>query len=303
MAAQDPLSHVASWLTPASADATVAPTPTAAGDTDPVLALIAEEKQLDEEGLRGGCIDDGLINAAIAGLRDMQPEASPISPGSRILSLFREWVEAKRADRGEEDDALAERVDDIEREINSLPAIGAADLAIKTYLYIHGDDEGWRADPAALSGCDKWELEHKDTDPRRPLVRDILSFVPELYPLVADYLNLVPSQCWITALTKVFISIPQAEKRRRGDIVGAECSELCEKIWRERPITSADYQVIVSQVIARHPDWFETAEERAEAERQAEAERKAERKAAVNCLLRWATTSDVIGFGEPEARP
>jgi hypothetical protein len=33
-----------------------------------------------EEGLRGGCIDDGLINAAIAGLRDMmQPEASPMS--------------------------------------------------------------------------------------------------------------------------------------------------------------------------------------------------------------------------------
>jgi hypothetical protein len=252
----------------------------------------------------------------------MESEASPISPGGvdRILSLFREWVEAKRADRWDLDnDALAERVDDIEREINSLPAIGAADLAIKTYLYLHADDEGWRADPAALSGCDKWELEHKDTDPRRPLVRDILSFVPELYPLVADYLNLVPKQCWITALTKRFIPIPEAEKRRREHIADAECSELCEEIWRERPITSADYQVIVSQVIARHPDWFETAKERAEAERQAEAERKAAERKELRELAEmmgydFATKTwpadvlsrmekpDVIGFGEPEAR-
>jgi hypothetical protein len=239
-------------------------------------------------------------------------DPKPATDDNKILSLFREWVEARRADRVD-DDALAERVDDIEREMNSLPAIGAAGLAIKTYLYIHADDEGWRADNAALSGCDEWELEHKDTDPRRPLVRDILSFVPELYPLVADHLNLVPAQCWITALTKRFIPIPEAEKRRRDHIVDAECSELCEEIWRERPITSADYQDIVSQVIARHPDWFETAKERAEAERQAEAERKAADRRELGELLAemgydfatktWPADREkpaVIGFGEPE---
>jgi hypothetical protein len=240
----------------------------------------------------------------------MQPEAARNSPGDdRILALFREWVEASRADRWDlDDDALAERVDDIEREINSLPGIGAVDLAIKTYLHIHAEYEGWRADHAALSGCDEWELEHKDTDPRRPLVRDILSFVPELYPLVADYLNFMPTQCWITAMTKRFIPIPEAEKRCRDEIVDAECSELCEEIWRERPITSADYQVILTQVIARYPDWFETAKERAEAERQAEAEqKKAEREELRELLVemgygaRLGKIPSAVGLSSPYA--
>jgi hypothetical protein len=147
--AQDPLSHVASWLTPTE-------TPTA-GDPLPAAA---------EPSTSGAAHPDD----------------------SRVLLLFREWVETTRADRWDLDnDALAERADDIEREINSLPAIGAADLAIKMYLYIHAKDEGWRADHAALSGCEEWELKHRDTDPRWPLVREILSFVPELYPLVTNY--------------------------------------------------------------------------------------------------------------------
>src|ERR1700747_2858084 len=44
--AQDPLSHVASWLTTASADGTEKPPPTSAAVDDPILALIAEEKRL-----------------------------------------------------------------------------------------------------------------------------------------------------------------------------------------------------------------------------------------------------------------
>ena len=45
--AQDPLSHVASWLTTASADGTEKPPPTSAAVDDPILALIAEEKRLE----------------------------------------------------------------------------------------------------------------------------------------------------------------------------------------------------------------------------------------------------------------
>ena len=45
--AQDPLSRVASWITPASADVTDKPPPTSRAVDDPVLALIAEEKRLD----------------------------------------------------------------------------------------------------------------------------------------------------------------------------------------------------------------------------------------------------------------
>jgi hypothetical protein len=102
---------------------TVAPTQIAADDTDPVLALIAEEKRLEalwvaadkirfgksrevkvlgeqmgairdqirntksvtiagaiamiELGLYCGCVDERLINAAIASLRDMSAAASP----------------------------------------------------------------------------------------------------------------------------------------------------------------------------------------------------------------------------------
>jgi hypothetical protein len=119
---------------------------------------------------------------------------------------------------------------------------------------------------------------------------------------------LVPTQCWITAMTKRFIPIPEAEKRRRDEIVDAECSELCEEIWRERPITSADYQVIVTQVIARYPDWFETAKERAEAERQAEAEqKKAEREELRELLVemgygaRLGKIPSAVGLSSPYA--
>jgi hypothetical protein len=132
--APDPISHVASWLTPASADVTDKPTTTPL--EDPVIALVADARRLEELwgaayekkhdreanaidkqmgailnqlrnrnikpvtiagaiamlelGLR--CFpdisfrfaetDEPLVDAAIAGLRDMQPEASRISPAN-----------------------------------------------------------------------------------------------------------------------------------------------------------------------------------------------------------------------------
>jgi hypothetical protein len=48
-------------------------------NTKPVT--IAGAIAMLELGLEGGCVNESLINAAIAGLRDMQPEASRISSG------------------------------------------------------------------------------------------------------------------------------------------------------------------------------------------------------------------------------
>jgi hypothetical protein len=36
------------------------------------------------------------------------------------------------------------RADDIEREINGIPANGAVGLAVKMYLHLHHDDENFR---------------------------------------------------------------------------------------------------------------------------------------------------------------
>jgi hypothetical protein len=61
-------------------------------------------------------------------------------------------------------------------------------------------------------------------------------------------------------------------------------------------------------VIARYPDWFETAKERAEAERQAEAERKkAEREELRELLVemgygaRLGKIPNAVGLSSPYA--
>jgi hypothetical protein len=103
----------------------------------------------------------------IAGLRDMQPEASRISPDDdrRILTLCHEWMSAHRVSQALSDDpkfddsAEEHEADDrilgLTREITDTPAKGAVGFAIKNYISIHMLN-GTRCDDAAALSPDVW---------------------------------------------------------------------------------------------------------------------------------------------------
>jgi hypothetical protein len=116
-----------------------------------------------EWGHENGCYDEDedehlhLTNRLIAGLRDMQPVASRISPGDgQIRDLFRKWVDGRRAASAIEDEDETEKilgpVDEAEDTIVSIPATGAAGLAVKAYFYLFFEDIWYVSDCAALSG-------------------------------------------------------------------------------------------------------------------------------------------------------
>jgi len=119
---------------------------------------------------------------------------------ARMISLFREWAERKRAyaalvrlDNETDAEKQAQLADDVEDTIGSIPASGASALAVKIYLYLHFDDSDWREDLAALSGSDLVESErYADARLKRSILKDVVRFVPELAPLAADYIAGVP---------------------------------------------------------------------------------------------------------------
>ncbi len=139
-----------------------------------------------ELGLDGGGVEERLTDAAIASLRDMQQEASRISPGDdRILSLFREWVAASRhmaavpGEAEEECKAAIAVVNGIEDTINETPSSGAAGLAIKSYLSLHIEAFYDPKDAAALGDTAiNYEV-------HASILADAIRFVPELAPLAA----------------------------------------------------------------------------------------------------------------------
>jgi hypothetical protein len=106
-----------------------------------------------------------------------------------ILSLFREWMAARRyalslCMREPPDEEATKkawaRINELHRAIIDTPAAGVVGLAIKAYLHIHDWDDGWREDGAALS---------RDSRQLRGLIKDVVRFVPELAPLAANALK------------------------------------------------------------------------------------------------------------------
>jgi hypothetical protein len=90
-------------------------------------------------------------------------------------------------------------------------------LVVKMYLHLHADDEDFRIDDAALAGCDVADLKCRVVSLKRSILQDMVRFVPELAPLAADFINLVPSQAPIDSL--VARSLPRdlkEEIRRAG---------------------------------------------------------------------------------------
>src|SRR5580704_7236594 len=86
--AHDPLSHVASWLTPASADVADRPSPTSAAGDDPALVLIAEMKRL-------GAAMDAVNERAVASFATLPED---VRNGHVQVSFSRPW--APVLDRG-----------------------------------------------------------------------------------------------------------------------------------------------------------------------------------------------------------
>lgn len=100
-----------------------------------------------------------------------------------IRALFREWIAEVRRGAGSPDqealDAFCDRTNDLERQIDELPAQGAAGLAIKAYLYLfwtacHDRD----ADPASVSPA------NDDGTHAVAVLRDAARFVPEIAELI-----------------------------------------------------------------------------------------------------------------------
>jgi hypothetical protein len=153
----------------------------------------------------GGCDEDDhlhLNNRVIAGLRDMQPVAARISPGDdRILSLFRTWVDGRRAASAIEDEDEAEKIlgpaDEADDTIVSIPATGAAGLAVKAYFYLWFEDGWYASDCAALSGRATDETDDKPrVQLKLGLLKDIVAFAPELAPLADRYIKGLPREVY-----------------------------------------------------------------------------------------------------------
>jgi hypothetical protein len=109
---------------------------------------------------------------------------------NRILSLFREWMAARRhagalynlrelPDKEVEKHAWA-HVNQLHCVIFDTPAAGVVGLAIKAYLQVHDWDQGRREDGAAVT---------RDSQYWRGLLKDAVRFVPEVAPLVANALK------------------------------------------------------------------------------------------------------------------
>ena len=71
----DPLSHVASWLTPTSADVTDKPSPTSPPE-DPVIALIAEEQRLDALWVAATTRGDEILQTLPEDIRERRVRVS-----------------------------------------------------------------------------------------------------------------------------------------------------------------------------------------------------------------------------------
>jgi hypothetical protein len=114
---------------------------------------------------------------------------------SRILSLFREWVVAERVagalaedekfDGSDEYYEALRRTNKLVAAISDIPAVGAAGLAIKSYLTVQAEDIMRRDDVAALSSE---AANHADLT--RSILEDAVRFVPELAPFAAAALAL-----------------------------------------------------------------------------------------------------------------
>ena len=82
--AEDPLSRVAAWLTPASADVTDKPPPTSPQE-DPVIALIAEAKRLDALWTAVTTRGDEIFSTLPEDIRKGQVQVSFSGPSAALL--------------------------------------------------------------------------------------------------------------------------------------------------------------------------------------------------------------------------
>jgi hypothetical protein len=165
-------------------------------EANQLLDRIRETKPVTLAGAIAMLESDGeeSLDLALEFLRDLQAQgnhpvspptpgvaAEPVAPAddSKILSLFREWVVAKRFSWAVPDDefeAAAEVADKFEDAIIATPSSGATGLAIKAYLLLQLENKQ-DEDGAALG--DKLNYSGEAS-----ILRDAVRFVPELAPLV-----------------------------------------------------------------------------------------------------------------------
>jgi hypothetical protein len=80
-------------------------------------------------------------------------------------------------------------------EIAEMPVSGAIGLAVKMYLALHARDGGTLSDDAAVY-CRKWECGFDVTYVEMAIAEDLVRFVPELAPLLAEALAVGRAACY-----------------------------------------------------------------------------------------------------------
>jgi hypothetical protein len=109
-----------------------------------------------------------------------------------VLAAFREWADAVRATgaagktlRDDEFEAALERDFEQALAITEMPVTSMMGLAVKMYLAIYARHGGNHGDEAALYRA-TWEAGYHVDYIESVLAEDLVRFVPELAPLLAD---------------------------------------------------------------------------------------------------------------------
>jgi hypothetical protein len=219
---------------------------------------------------------------------------------SRILSLFREWVAARRAadvlygEDGESDEykASAEAVEKIESALIEVPSNGAIGFAIKSYLALHADGADYD-DGAALSDyAINWEVD-------AAILKDAIRFVPELGQLAAAALT--PQPAGQEAGDEGCAAALDADDEAGiGEGDGPEASPIAAPAEAKRELTEAERDLAETFII-----WPLTAAQERFAAAVDELQQRSRRRAA-DAAARleghgatvFDADSEVIGFGE-----
>lgn len=119
------------------------------------------------------------------------PFAFARADDAQLLSLFQQWVEGARAtarygrENPEHEDgfnALDDANWELARRMATMPALGAAGLAVKAYMFAWCEAGGSYEDAPAV--CGLGGDEYVSTQMLLSLLRDLPAFVPELASLV-----------------------------------------------------------------------------------------------------------------------
>jgi hypothetical protein len=126
----------------------------------------------------------------VASLRQALGLVERVANDDAILSLFRQWIEARKSWDSPEFDAAVVRICDLERGIGKIPAQGLIGVAIKAYLVAHHEHTpSLRDHPAGVARLNPALHGALNADNLVSLIRDAARFVPEIAVLAVPLIG------------------------------------------------------------------------------------------------------------------